>query len=92
MALAKNEIAQIDDRTGKGPDAVKLYEELLAKPSILVPKPMVLLSLAAHYRQTSPPDPTQAAKFYNEIKTEFPDTRAAEQADQELALLPSGKS
>jgi len=92
VALAKNEIAQIDDRTGKGPDAVKLYEELLAKPSILVPKPMVLLSLAAHYRQTSPPDPTQAAKFYNEIKTEFPDTSAAEQADQELALLPSGKS
>ncbi|MGA8104416.1 MAG: tetratricopeptide repeat protein [Candidatus Acidiferrales bacterium] len=92
VALAKNEIAQIDDRNGKGQDAVKLYEELLAKPSILVPKPIVLLSLAEHYRQTTPPDETQAAKFYNEIKTEFPDTRAAEQADQELALLPAGKS
>lgn len=92
VALAKNELARIDDRNGKGADAVKLYQELLAKPSILVPKPIVLLSLAEHYRLTTPPDQTQAAKFYNEIKTEFPDTRAAEQADQELALLPIGKS
>jgi hypothetical protein len=92
VALAKNEIAQIDDRTGKGADAVKLYQELLAKPSILVPKPVVMLSLAEHYRQATPPDPSQAVKLYNQIKTEFPDTRAAEQADQELALLPAGKS
>jgi hypothetical protein len=89
VALAKNELAQIDDRNGKGDDAVKLYQELLAKPSILVPKPIILLSLAEHYRQANPPDPSQAAKFYNQIKTEFPDTRAAEQADQELALLPA---
>jgi hypothetical protein len=88
-ALAKNELAQIDDRTGKGADAVKLYEELIAKPTILVPKPVVMLALAAHYRQS---DASQAAKLYNQIKTEFPDTRAAEQADQELALLPAGKS
>jgi hypothetical protein len=92
VALAKNELARIDDRTGKREDAVKLYQELLAKPSILVPKPVVMLSLAEHYRQSDPPNSSEAAKLYNQIKTEYPDTRAAEQADQELALLPSGKS
>lgn len=88
-AMARFELAQIYDQMGKSEDAVSRYNELLAKPSVLVPKPVVLFALAEHYRQSNP---AQAAKLYNEIKTEYPDTPAADQADQQLALLPPGKS
>jgi tetratricopeptide (TPR) repeat protein len=88
-AMARFELAQIYDQTGKSDQAVQLYNELLSNSSVLVPKPIVLLALAAHYRQSNP---AQAVKFYNEIKTEYPDTSAADEADQQLALLPTGKS
>ena len=86
--LARFELAQVDDRTGQGDEAVKLYQELIAKPSILTPKPVVMLALAAHYSRINP---SEAAKLYSQIKSEYPDTPVAEQADQALALLP-GKS
>jgi len=88
-ALARFELAQIDDRQGKSVEAVALYNQLLNGSSIFVPKPVVMLALAEHYRQSSP---AQAAKIYHQIKSEFPDTGAADQADQGLALLPAGKS
>jgi TolA-binding protein len=85
-ALGRFELAQIADRTGKPDEAVKLYQQLIAKPAVLVPKPVAMLALAGHYRKTNP---TEAAKLYNQIKSEFPDTGIAQQADQELELLPS---
>ena len=88
-AMARFELAQIYDSEGKAAQAVQLYNELIKNPSVLVPKPMVMLALAEHYRQS---DPAQAAQIYNQIKSEYPSTGAADQADQELALLPSGKS
>jgi len=87
-AMAKFELAGLDDRTGQGDDAVKLYQALIAKPTVLVPKPVVMLALANHYVEK---DPADAAKLYGQIKSEYPDTPIAEQADQALALLP-GKS
>jgi predicted negative regulator of RcsB-dependent stress response len=87
-ALARFELAQLDDRTGQGDDAVKLYQQLMDKPTVLIPKPVVMLALAEHYRQK---DPAQAAKLYGQIKSDYPDTKIADQASQELALLP-GKS
>jgi predicted negative regulator of RcsB-dependent stress response len=83
-ALARFKLAQVYDEAGKGPQAVQLYQDLTKKPSLFVPKPVVLLALADHY---SGSDPTQAAKLYNQIKTEFPDTQAAQEADQRLQLL-----
>jgi predicted negative regulator of RcsB-dependent stress response len=85
-AMAKFELAGLDDRMGQGDDAVKLYQDLIAKPSVLVPKPVVMLALADHY---APKDPAQAAKLYTQIKTDYPDTPIAEQADEALSLLPS---
>jgi predicted negative regulator of RcsB-dependent stress response len=86
--LARFELAQLDDRTGQGDEAVKLYQELIAKPSVLVPKPVVMLALAEHYSRS---DPNQAAKLYGQIKSDYPDTPIAQQAEQALALIP-GKS
>lgn len=87
-SLAQLELASIDDNSGKGDEAVKLYEGLIAKPSILVPKSVAMMALAQHY---SVKNPAEAAKLYAQIKAEYPDTPMAEQADQALALL-GGKS
>ena len=87
-AMARFELAGLDDRMGQGDEATKLYQQLIAKPSLLVPKPIVMLALAQHYAEKNP---TEAAKLYGQIKTDYPDTPIAEQADQGLALLP-GKS
>jgi len=80
--LARFQLAGVYDQEGKSSQAVDLYNLLSDKPSVFVPKPMVLLALADHYRRT---DPAQAAKLYNQVKQQFPD--AAEQADQGLELL-----
>jgi len=85
-ALAQFQLALIADRTGQGDEAVKLYRRLLDKPTAMVPKPTILLALAQHYSEK---DPAQAAKLYGEIKSEYPDTPSAEQAERALALLPS---
>ncbi|HXX20380.1 MAG TPA: tetratricopeptide repeat protein [Candidatus Acidoferrum sp.] len=87
-AMAQFELAGLDDRMGQGDEAVKIYQQLIAKPSALVPKAVAMLALADHY---SSKDPAAAAKLYGQIKSEYPDTPMAEQADQALALLP-GKS
>jgi predicted negative regulator of RcsB-dependent stress response len=85
-SMARFELAGLDDRMGLGDDAAKLYQQLIAKPSLLVPKPIVMLALAQHYSEKNP---SEAAKLYGQIKAEYPDTPIAEQADQALALLPS---
>ena len=87
-ALAKFELAGLDDRTGQGDQAVKLYQALIDKPSVLVPKAVVMLTLAQHY---APTNSAEAAKLLSQIKSDYPDSPIAEQADQALALLP-GKS
>ena len=83
-ALARFKLAQVYDEDGKGSQAVQLYQELSNKPSLFVPRPVVLLALADHY---SGSDPTQAAKLYKQVKDEFPDTQAAQQADERLQVL-----
>lgn len=84
-AKARFELAQLDDRAGKSDEAERLYQQLIAKPAVLVPKPMVMMALAEHYATKNP---AEAAKLFTQIKTDYPDTPMAEQADQELALLP----
>ncbi|MGH9773746.1 MAG: tetratricopeptide repeat protein [Candidatus Acidiferrales bacterium] len=87
-AMAKFELAQLDDRTGQGDQAVKLYQELLNKPSVLTPKAVVMMALAGHYRKS---DPAQARKLYLQVKSDYPDSAISQRAQQELEVLP-GKS
>jgi predicted negative regulator of RcsB-dependent stress response len=84
-SLAQFELAKVDDRTGQSQQAEQLYQQLMAKPTVLVPKPVVMLALAQHYRDKNP---SEAAKLYGQIKAQYPDTPIADQAGQELALLP----
>lgn len=87
-SLAQFKLAQVEDRLGHGDEAVRLYRQLIAKPTALVPKPTVLLALAQHFSEKNP---AEAAKLYGQVKSEYPDTPSAEEAEQALALLP-GKS
>jgi predicted negative regulator of RcsB-dependent stress response len=80
--LARFQLAGVYVAEKKESQAVDLYKKLADSPSVFVPKPMVLLTLADHYRKS---DPAQAAKLYNQVKQEFPD--AAQQADEGLDLL-----
>jgi predicted negative regulator of RcsB-dependent stress response len=80
--LARFQLAKVYDQEGKASQAVDLYKQLADKPTLFVPKPLVLLTLADHYRKSDPPE---AEKLYNQVKQEFPD--AADQADQGLELL-----
>jgi len=84
--LARFQLAAVYVQNGKGSEAVELYKQLEDKPTIFVPKAMVMLTLADYYRKA---DPAQAVKLYNQLKQDFPDTPAAEKADEGLQLLNS---
>jgi predicted negative regulator of RcsB-dependent stress response len=80
-AMAQYQMAIIYGRTGKTDDAVKLLRALADKPSVIVPRPLVLLELAGVLRGSNP---KEAMNIYQQIKKEFPDTSIAEQADRGL--------
>lgn len=84
-ALAKLRLAAIDQKQGKGDEAVKLYKELIAKPTLLVPKSVAMMALADYYRDAQP---AEAAKLYEQVKKEFPDSTAFNTANDRLQELP----
>ena len=83
-ALAKFQLAGLLDKENKSDEATQLYQELLQKPGLFVPKPVVMLALADHYRKTNP---QEAIKLYTQVKTEFPNSTAADEADKQLEAL-----
>jgi TolA-binding protein len=85
QALANFQLASIYTKLGRTADGIKIYQDLMAKPSVIVPKPMVMLALADVYEHTNPPE---AIKTLNQIKAEFPDSPAAEEATKRLGMAP----
>ncbi len=83
-ALARFQMAEVYDRTGKPDEAVKLYRQLANKPTSLVPKPLVLLTLADHLSKSNP---QEATKLYDQIKKDFPNTAVSDEADKRLEIL-----
>ena len=83
-ALSKYCIAQIDLQSGKVAEAEQLLKGLAENPTTLVPRARAELLLASIYRRTNPP---AAAKIYEQIKKEFPDTSLADEADKRLAEI-----
>ena len=83
-AMAQYQTAVLYSRTGKTDDAIKIYRSLADKNSVFVPRPMVLLDLAAALRQSKP---QEAATIYQQIKKEFPDSTISEEADRGLGTL-----
>jgi TolA-binding protein len=87
--LAKFQLAQLYSKTSRGEQALQLYQQLADNPGIFVPRAVVLLKMADQHSKTNP---EEAAKLYNQVKTEFPDSQAAQQADQGLQLLPPDRT
>jgi predicted negative regulator of RcsB-dependent stress response len=87
--LARFQLAQLYDKTNRADQALQIYQQLADAGAEFVPRPVVLLKMADHYSQSNP---QEAAKLYNQVKTEFPDTAAAQAADQGLQLLPPAKT
>jgi predicted negative regulator of RcsB-dependent stress response len=86
-SLAKFQHAGLYATTGKTQPAIDLYNQLMRNdPSALVPKPIVMLSLAELYGHTNPPE---AKNLLNQIKVEYPNTPAAEAAQKRLELPPA---
>jgi predicted negative regulator of RcsB-dependent stress response len=84
VALARFQLAQLYDKTGKGDDALKLYRQLADKPAVLVPRAIILLALADHLGRSNP---QEAMKVYEQIKKDFPDSAVADEADKRLEIL-----
>jgi TolA-binding protein len=86
-ALAKFQHAELYAETGKTQPAIDLYNQLMRNnPSALVPKPLVMLSLAELYSRTNPPE---ATKLLNQVKLDYPNTPAADEAQKRLELPPA---
>jgi hypothetical protein len=83
-AMAQYQMGVIEARTGKTDEAVKIFRALADKPTVLVPRSLVLLELAGALRNSNP---KEATAVYQQVKKEFPDTTMSEQADRELDLL-----
>jgi len=83
-ALARYQQAQIFAKTGKGEEAVKLYRQLIAAPATMVPKPLVMLTLADYYGKSNT---AEARKLYAQIQSEFPQSSVARAAQEHLEML-----
>lgn len=80
-ALARFRMAAIHERTARFDDAVRIYQQLMAAPATMVPKPLVMLTLADLYRKTKN---AEAEKLYQQIGAEFPGTEVARVAQERL--------
>ena len=80
-SMAQYQTATIDARTGNPDQAIALYRSLADHSSVFVPRPLVLLELAALLRQKNP---QEATTLYQQIKKEFPSPTIADEADRGL--------
>jgi predicted negative regulator of RcsB-dependent stress response len=80
-SLAKVALAGLYVQTGKTPQAIDLYKQLIAKPTDTVPASAAQLQLAQIYEKT---DPQQAKQIYAVLKDKEKATAAGQIAAQKL--------
>jgi predicted negative regulator of RcsB-dependent stress response len=80
-ALAKLALASLYRQTNRQPQAIELYQELIAKPALTVPVSTARLELAETYEATRP---DEARRLYAQIKDEDKTSAAAQIATQKL--------
>lgn len=80
-AMAQYQISVIDARTGKTDDAIKILRGLADKPTVLVPRPVVLLDLAGLLKKSNP---TESIRLYQQVKKDYPEPTISEEADRGL--------
>jgi predicted negative regulator of RcsB-dependent stress response len=83
-AISRYQTAVIYARSGRTDEAVKIYRTLADQRSVLVPRPMVLLELANTLRSSNT---GEAVKVYEQVKTEFPNSAVADEADKGMSTI-----
>jgi tetratricopeptide (TPR) repeat protein len=74
-------------KTGKQPEAVKMYQNLVDRPTLTVPRATALLALAAALKDSQP---ARARELYDQVQKEFgsdPSITAA--IREQMAELPN---
>jgi len=84
-AMAKFALAGELAKSGKTPEAAKLYQELADHPTMTVPRASALLALADAYRESQP---AKAREIYERVEKEFASNFSVAQAvKQDIASL-----
>jgi len=83
-AVGKFALASVYRAENRDADAIKLYQDLAAHPTATVPKSTAQLELASLYQQKQP---EEAAKIYQQIQKDDPNSPAAQTAANRLASL-----
>jgi predicted negative regulator of RcsB-dependent stress response len=83
-SLAQFQLAEVYLKMGKSADAIQIYRQLVAKPTVFVPKPLVMLALGDALAKSNP---QEAVKIFSDIKKDFPESAASDEADKRLELL-----
>ncbi len=89
--VAEFRLAGVYAKLGKTAQAVQTYKELMAKPTLLVPRPLVMLTLADFYAKSNH---VESIKLLNQVKQEFPESPASQEAEKRLeaAAESAGRS
>lgn len=80
-SLAKSALAGLYHQSGRDAEAIKLYQELIAKPTDTVPASAAKLQLAELYEATKP---AEARKLYAELEDKEKTTAAGQIAAEKL--------
>jgi tetratricopeptide (TPR) repeat protein len=83
--LAKMALAGLYHRTGRDPQAVDMYKQLIAKPSDSVPSTEAQIALAELYQSNN--NLAAAKEIYAKLKDTDKDTAAGRIAEQKLSEL-----
>ena len=84
-ALGKFALASVYRAENKDQQAIDLYKQLIAKPTLVVSKATAQLELATLYESEKKPD--EAKKIYDEVVKENPQTEAASVAQRRNVAL-----
>lgn len=83
---ARFALAGVLAKTGKTSEAVKIYQNLAAHPTTMVPRATALLAMADTYRVTQP---KRAREIYEQVQKEYgSDAVIADSLKQQIATLP----
>ena len=84
-SLAKFALAGELAKSGKTPEAVKLYQELADHPTVAVPRAGALLAMADLFRDSQP---AKAREIYERVEKDYPSSSAVTRAvKQQMATL-----
>jgi predicted negative regulator of RcsB-dependent stress response len=84
-ALAKFALASVYRNTNRDKQAIDVYKEIIAKPTVTVSKTTAQMELAAAYQSANMP--LEAKRIYEQIQKENPASEAAQLASAKLQAL-----